>query len=69
VSLPALFLATQAADVCEWPDEDDEFAWGLDLCDPDLNPTLDIKWVLYPSEGAGDVLAVRSVGHDLGPMA
>lgn len=58
MSLEALELAVAAVDVAleEWEDLDEEFSVSpLELDDL----VLEVEWVLYRSEGAGNLLRVR----------
>lgn len=58
VSFPALALAAEAADRAEWP-EDEEFGLSLrDLAEEGAEVELQVRWVLYRSEGAGILLRV-----------
>lgn len=65
MSFPVLALAAQAVAVCDWPDEDEEFGEPFDLNSPGLYLTLDVRWAGYWSEGAGYLIRVASVEHDL----
>jgi len=58
MSFTALALAVEAAHALD-PLEDDEF--GLSWADLDRAPTLDVRWVMYRSEGAGVLLRVQAV--------
>lgn len=61
MSLPALYLACQAAEHLA-PPEEDEF--GLSWADLGITPPLVVDWALYRSAGAGLVFGVRSVRQE-----